>query len=350
MDQFVCVRLVKANTMDLTLFQFDYDLTFSVFFLNADKTIYGRYGTRSSRENAEKDITLEGFRAALAGALELHEGYPDNKSTLAGKQPLPTEYRTPLDYPTLRDKFEAMLDYEGKVTESCMHCHQVRTADLAIYRQANKPIPDAVVFPFPQPKTIGLTFDPDTRATVDSVQEGSAADAAGLKIGDEILVLDGQEILSIADVQWVLHKAGESAQLDARVRRGDRVFLLNLSLAKGWRRSDDISWQYTAWEFRRLGTGYLILEDVPDSDPRRSGIDPSSMALNVKAVPGGNLGVARKAGFLRGDLVISYNGSSERMTESQLFAYIVQNVMAGESVQVEILRDGKRMTLELPVK
>ena len=52
MDEFVCVRLVQANALDLTLFQFDYDLTFAVFFMNTDRTIYGRYGTRSERKDA----------------------------------------------------------------------------------------------------------------------------------------------------------------------------------------------------------------------------------------------------------------------------------------------------------
>ena len=47
MDKFVCVRVVKANQMDLTLMQFDYDLTFAVMFMNADKTVYGRFGSRS---------------------------------------------------------------------------------------------------------------------------------------------------------------------------------------------------------------------------------------------------------------------------------------------------------------
>ena len=60
--------------LDLTLFQFDFDLSFSMFFMNADKTIYGRYGTRSSLENAESHMSLEGLVDALEGALLLHEG------------------------------------------------------------------------------------------------------------------------------------------------------------------------------------------------------------------------------------------------------------------------------------
>ena len=51
LKKFVCVRVIQGNSLDLELFQFDYDLTFAAFFMNADRTIYGRYGTRSSQEN-----------------------------------------------------------------------------------------------------------------------------------------------------------------------------------------------------------------------------------------------------------------------------------------------------------
>jgi hypothetical protein len=37
MEQFVRVRMVQGNGMDLSLFQFDYDLTFAAFFMNSDK-------------------------------------------------------------------------------------------------------------------------------------------------------------------------------------------------------------------------------------------------------------------------------------------------------------------------
>ena len=104
MDKFVCVRLVQANALDLALFQFDYDLTFAVFFLNADKTIYGRFGSRSDRKDAAKDISLDGFRKALTAALDLHKHYPANKASLAGKQPRSSRFKTPEDFPSLTGK------------------------------------------------------------------------------------------------------------------------------------------------------------------------------------------------------------------------------------------------------
>ena len=44
-DQFVCVRLIQMGGVDLATFQFDPFLSWSVFFMNADKTIYGRFGS-----------------------------------------------------------------------------------------------------------------------------------------------------------------------------------------------------------------------------------------------------------------------------------------------------------------
>src|SRR5262249_25811320 len=53
MDEFVCIRIVQANRMDLDHFQFDFDQSFAVFLMNADLTVYGRFGTRSERPEDE---------------------------------------------------------------------------------------------------------------------------------------------------------------------------------------------------------------------------------------------------------------------------------------------------------
>ena len=56
LDQFVCVRVINANALDLSLFQFDYDLSFSTLFFNGDGTVYGRYGSwRASEGSAGQD-------------------------------------------------------------------------------------------------------------------------------------------------------------------------------------------------------------------------------------------------------------------------------------------------------
>src|SRR5687768_15950221 len=88
--EFVCVRAVEMEGVDLSLFQFDYDQTWTAFFMNADKTIYGRYGTRATGgADVGVDVSIRGFEAALEGALAVHAGYPANKASLAGKRAAP---------------------------------------------------------------------------------------------------------------------------------------------------------------------------------------------------------------------------------------------------------------------
>jgi len=46
-------RVINANALDLSLFQFDYDLSFSTLFFNADRSIYGRYGSWSHQKGCQ---------------------------------------------------------------------------------------------------------------------------------------------------------------------------------------------------------------------------------------------------------------------------------------------------------
>src|SRR5262249_53772999 len=95
LERFVRVRVVSANGLDLGLFQFDYDQSFAAFFLNAGRTIYGRFGTRSHRTSWSDDVSVEGLTKALQGALDLHKEYPKNKAELAGKRGPAPEVATP---------------------------------------------------------------------------------------------------------------------------------------------------------------------------------------------------------------------------------------------------------------
>src|SRR5262245_43946742 len=101
--------------VDLALFQFDYDQTWPAFFLNADGAIYGPYGTRAgNKSNATTHISLASFKKSMQRALELHRGYPGNRSQLTGKLGPPVEYR-----------FAEQIPFEGG-ERRCIHCHNVR--------------------------------------------------------------------------------------------------------------------------------------------------------------------------------------------------------------------------------
>ena len=204
LEQFVCVRQVATNGLNLKLFQFDTDQSFAVFFLNADGAIYGRFGTRSHRTDWLGDVSLNGLAKALQGALELHQNYDKVKASLAAKQGKPLEVASPELYPSLKGKFTNALNYEGNVVKSCIHCHQIGDARREYYWNQKKPIPERVLYPYPHPKVVGLIMDPEERATIKSVTDDSPAAAAGLQAGDVISSLDEQPMLSLADIQWVL--------------------------------------------------------------------------------------------------------------------------------------------------
>lgn len=349
LDKFVCVRIVQANTIDLDHFRHDFDLSFAAYLMNPDLTIYGRFGTRSARPEHE-DISLAGLRKAMEAALRMHRNDRAIRPTLAGKQVKPAQYRTPRDYPSLSGRYGERLNYEGQVAKSCMHCHQVREAERLVFRTAREPIPEEVLYPQPDPAVLGLKLDPAQMATVERVTTGSIADRAGLRVGDEIVELAGQPLLSIADLQWVLHGTPAAARLPARIRRGGNLMEIALELPAGWRRGD-ISWRATTWDLRRMGLGGMKLADL-DADRRAAVKLPGdAMALRVEHVGEyGNHAVAKRAGFRKGDVIVSFDGRSTRMSESDLLGYTLREKRPGDQVSVTVLRNGGRETMKLTLQ
>jgi hypothetical protein len=354
MEQFVRVRMVQGNGMNLSLFQFDYDLTFAAFFVNADKTIYGRFGTRAEYENAAKDISIEGFKQALQAALDLHEGYPENKAVLAAKTGPEPIQKTPEAFPALL-RYTSTLDFNSRINQQCIHCHQIGEAQREIHWYDRKPIPDAILYPFPMPDVLGLQFSPKHRAKISKIVSGSSAETDGFRRADEILTLDGQPMISIADVQWVLHRAPENTTLPATVNRHGEEVNLTLTLKPGWRKGSDISWRTTTGELRLVALGGMRLEDLSDAERQRNGIGETEMALRVENIRrgdrrSGGQSNAQRAGIRRGDIVVAYGDRTNRLTESGIIAYVLQEQPQAKALPVKLLRNGEQLKVELSLE
>src|SRR5580704_16551418 len=106
-DSFVRVRLVRITGADLKLFDFDHDLTWAAFFMNADGLVYGRFGGRDATSPDSRNNLL-GLRFALELALKVHQQHSQEKP--APHQPAYVE-----EYPSARKV----------VKNGCIHCHQV---------------------------------------------------------------------------------------------------------------------------------------------------------------------------------------------------------------------------------
>jgi hypothetical protein len=351
LDEFVRVRIVHANGMDLSLFQFDYDQSMAAFFLNADQTIYGRFGTRSDQTESDADVSVEGFGAALEGALALHKGYPANKALLAAKRGPEVPVKVPEEFPNLKGKYGAKLNYEGKVVQSCIHCHQVGESIRLVNRKPGKPMSEEVLYPYPHPKILGLILDPKEKARVSDVLDCSSADKDGFQAGDDILSLAGQPLLSIGDIQWVLHHAGKQDKLTAEVLRDGKTITLPVTLAAGWRARGDISWRATSWDLRRMATGGLFLVPLTADERKSAKLEENVLALRIKHAGEYNAHAAAKnAGFRKGDILVELDGSSAPLTESELMVAMMNGKRPGDKVPAVVLREGKRIELKLPIQ
>lgn len=352
LEKFVCVRIVGTNGLDLSLFQYDTDQSFAMFLMNVDGTIYGRFGTRSHRTEWVGDVSLEGMARALEGALELHAAYPSNKQALVGKRGKSLEFARPELYPALKDKYTSSLDYAGNVVKSCIHCHQIGDARREFYRSQGQAVPEELLYSYPHPKSVGLILDPQQRATVTEVKDASPAAAAGILPNDNILSLNGQPLLSMADVQWVLHSTDPNGgTIMALVERAGKTLELPLVLKPNWRHAEDLSWRASSWGMRRMVTGGMVLKVASPEERAAANIADSAMCLKVDYL--GEYGPHRAAidaGFQKGDLIISFDDQIDLMNESDLFRFGMTRAKPGDQIDVVVMREGKRKSLKLPMQ
>jgi len=352
LDQFVALRLINVNSLDLSRFQFDYDLSLSALILNADGTTYGRFGSWHHQKNPE-DKSTDGLRASLEASLAIHKNYPANKATLGPKQPLRLPYKTPLEIPHIANNpqdFAPDLDWQGKLVQSCVHCHQIGDGLKAAYHDEEQPIPLLLSHPTPSPATIGFDLSHNHRATITSVQPGSLAAKAGLQARDEILTVNGTPVISPADLSWALHSLHHTT-LELSLNRSGTKIGITLKLPEDWRLETDISLRVGTWPMRAWIGGGMKLRDLTDQERRDKNLSNNQLALLAEHVGQyGNHAAAQRKGFKKGDILIRIENLETRLTESKLFALLLQSHPKPTSLKATILRNGKELPLTFPIQ
>ena len=343
--------------VDLSIFQFHSQLTWACFFLNADKTIYGRYGSRgatgtSGFKGNDKEVSIEGLKKALQGALELHAEFPKNKASLAGKTGPAPAVRTAESYPVAeRKNLKRAEENQGK---GCIHCHQVQDFDFQAARGSGQAVPDRLLWTYPMPDLLGFSLDPAERASVTAVKAGSPAAKAGMKQGDKVAAMDGQPILSTADVQWVLHQAKEPGSVKVQLDRGGQKSEVTLALAAGWRRGMSFSDNLSLGWVTRGNVAGMRTQEAPADEKQKLGLAAGGLALKILEITPDFVKErnqsAKKIGLQKGDVIVEVDGMKSAMTESEFLAYLIQKKKAGMKADLTYVRGGKpaKVVLDVP--
>lgn len=323
-DQFVRVRLGRVDLSDLNLFEFDYDLTFMVFFLNAQEKIYARYGARDATD-ADARQSLEGLRYTMQSVLKSHKSHSTDFAPLSSNKPF-----------FLREE-------TGVQGGHCLHCHQVKE------RINRKIVSDGDwssdhVYRFPLPDNIGLILDVNRGNTVEKVAPNSPAQKAGIRVDDQLSKIGNIAVHSIADASFALDKAPLKGSLLVEYLRGGKATKTEIQLNEGWKKSD-ISWRPS---MRFLKPNFAIYgPDLTTQEKANLKLAPTQLAFRQSDQLSD---FAKTSGIKPNDIILGLDGQKMNLDVDQFVRKIQREFLVGDTITMDILRDSKPMKISLVLK
>ncbi len=341
-EKFVSVRQVEMKGVDLTRFQFDHDLNWAGMFLNADGTVYARYGTQSAA-GADAFNSVNGLVSTMNQVLDLHADYPNNKALFADKIPPQKQWKTPRDLPMLEPK----LMKEAQTTRShCIHCHNIHDAENELWEHTDS-LSNERLWRYPYPSNLGLKISVRDGRTITEITPNSPAEKAGLRAGQEIDQVNGQVITSVADFQWVLHHLKPSAgqRVDVRFADGSTA---SMTTSKDWKKTD-ISWRASI--FSLSPKLRIWMPQLKENERKKYSLEADQNGLLVKWINRGTTAgkAAVNAGLRNGDVVIAANGVAVPENNAAFNTWVKLNHEVGEALELSVLRGGKKIVIELPL-
>lgn len=209
------------HDVNLKVFDFDYDLTWWAFLIDATERVYSRFGG-SGDANPASRLSVAGLKYTMRLVLKEHE------LNRKAPPPPPVPVVRPIE----------LFGMKGK----CMHCHQVNES----FYKLEKPKPKATDLDrlrfLPIPEDLGITMSVDAGNRVEKVAEGSAAEKAGLRPGDVLRQVGGTNAISQGDVMWALKSAPKEGRLSVSVVREAKQDEVFIELVRGWN-TPDLSWR-----------------------------------------------------------------------------------------------------------
>jgi hypothetical protein len=327
LQDYVCVRVVRMDDVDIALFDRDWNNAIYFFVLNADEQIYMRYGGRESA-NPDTYNSLDSLRLALEQGLALH------RKSLAGE--LPKQERPKPAFP----REMPLLVERTFARRQCVECHLI--GDFGNIQRERDGVLDKLTHLYRSPdiKTIGIELDVPKGLVVKEAK--GAVAAAGMRAGDRIVTWNGTPVYTFGDVQYRYDKVDrKSKRLPIGVEREGKPVELTVDLPPRW-------W-WTDLRFRQSSVDpRLDFEDRPltDDEKRQLGLKADGFASRVKYVS--EFAKIRKTHDLRvGDVIVAVDGVERDEWANTAELFLKLHTKAGESAKLEVLRDGKRIPMTL---
>ncbi len=310
--------------VDLNVFDFDYDLTWAAFFMNAEGKIYGRFGGRDAG-SPDKYLTLAGLKHALREALAAHRRDPKAKPAA---EAMPSQ--TVEQYPAAK----------RMKPNACIHCHMVYGFRREERMESGKWRREEV-WVYPLPENVGLTLDAEQGDRVKDVVEKGPAKSAGLRAGDVLKNVNGRPVASFADVQYALHRAPAKGPISVTWQRGGKTMTAELAGDANWR-TTDISWRASMWGLEPAPCVHGT--DLTAQEKKELGLAEKALAFRQgDFVPK----PARQAGIQKNDIILGVDDKPLEMSMRQFNAYVRLNYKVGDRITFNVIRDGKRMKVPL---
>ena len=315
------------DNVDIALFEYDRNNTLYFFLLNADEEIYMRYGGRDSR-SPDSYLNLESLALAASKGLELHKQYQAGQ--LAKKpRPKPDSAR---NYPMLVER-----TYKAN---ACVECHLIGDFQN-LHREKDGTLDKLVhLFRSPDIRTLGVDLDVPKGLLVKQVS--GQASAAGMQAGDVIRKWEGDTVWTFADLQHRYDKVPRTATTVAVTVERDGAWKdLTVSLP--------VRWWWTDTRYRQSSVeprSYFEDRALTAEEKTKLGLPQEGLASAVKYVS--SMAQSVQAHDLQvGDIIVAVDGKDRDAHANTASLFIVLYKKPGDTGTLEVLRDGKKITMPL---
>lgn len=327
MSQYVCVRIIRMDDVDINLFEYDRNNPLYFFLMNAEEQIYTRYGGRDAAA-VDSYLNLDSITLALRKGLELHEQWKQG-AWKAGPRPAP---KFPREFPLLVERTFAK--------NQCVECHLIGDYQN-LHRQMDGTLDKKKhLWRSPDFKQIGINFDVPKGLVVKEAT--MAAAEAGMQAGDTVRAWNGTTVWTFGDVQYAYDMLDRDAkQVKAQVERAGALQEVTIELPVRWW-LNDVRWRQSSVDPR------VYFDDRPltPEEKRERVLPEGGFASMVRRVA--DTAKLMKTHELQvGDIIVAVDGAERDPDVNTAELYIRLRKTPGDTVEMDVLRDGKRIKLPL---